>query len=164
MRTPTLLISPWVSKGKVIGDPVGPTPTSLYEHTSIAATLKSLFNLSSFLTKRDAWAGDFSHELDRQTPRTDCPMHLPDPPTDAEMSAIERRILAARPATHVSTGSRRPAESVPDGGGAAASVEGAPESEEPGEEFVRSILPAPAPPATLRSSQKARLPGTRLEC
>jgi len=84
MRTPTLLVTPWVSKGKVVHDPSGPTPTSLYEHTSLAATLKSLFNLTSFLTKRDAWAGDFSKELDLDAPRTDCPMHMPDAPTPSE--------------------------------------------------------------------------------
>lgn len=87
MRAPTLLVTPWVSKGKVIHDPSGPTSTSLYEHTSIAATLKSLFNLSSFLTKRDAWAGDFSKELDLASPRTDCPMHMPDAPAPSTEKA-----------------------------------------------------------------------------
>ena len=109
MRAPALLISPWISKGKVIHDPSGPRPTSLYEHTSLLSALKTIFSLPSYLTRRDEWAGDFSRELDRSTPRTDCPMHLPDPPTDAEMSEITRRILASRHATHVSTGSARAA-------------------------------------------------------
>merc|ERR1712070_629174 len=59
LRAPTLLISPWISKGKVVHRPDGPTPTSEYEHSSLAASLKSIFDLESFLTKRDAWAGDF---------------------------------------------------------------------------------------------------------
>jgi hypothetical protein len=80
LRSPTLMISPWVSKGKVIHKPTGPTPTSQYEHSSVAATLKSLFGLESFLTKRDAWAGDVSKELDQHAPRTDCPLHAPKPP------------------------------------------------------------------------------------
>jgi len=98
MRAPTLLISPWVSKGKVIGDPDGPTPTSLYEHSSIAATVKSLFNLPDFLTKRDAWAGDFSKELDLDEPSNQGPMHLPEAPT----------ITDTRTPVHVSTGSGGP--------------------------------------------------------
>jgi hypothetical protein len=36
-------------------------------------------------------------------------MHLPDPPTDAEMAEITGRLLSPRHATHVSTGSGRTA-------------------------------------------------------
>lgn len=59
----------------VIHEPNGPTPHSHFEHSSIPATVKKLFNLNSnFLTKRDAWAGTFeSHFSLRKTPRTDCP-------------------------------------------------------------------------------------------
>ena len=109
MRAPSLLISPWVSKGKVIHDPDGPTPTSKYEHSSLLSALKTIFDLPNYLTRRDEWAGDFSKELDLTAPRTDCPMHLPDPPTDAEMAEITGRILSPRHATHVSTGSGRAA-------------------------------------------------------
>ncbi|KAK6145265.1 hypothetical protein DH2020_022085 [Rehmannia glutinosa] len=60
VRVPTFLISPWIDKGTVIHKPSGPTPSSQFEHSSIAATVKKLFNLqSNFLTKRDAWAGTF---------------------------------------------------------------------------------------------------------
>lgn len=53
----------------------GPTPHSEFEHSSIPATVKKLFNLkSNFLTKRDAWAGTFEKFLQlRKTPRDDCP-------------------------------------------------------------------------------------------
>jgi phospholipase C len=75
VRVPTIMVSPWIKKGTVVGRPAGPTDTSEFEHSSIPATLKKIFNLSSdFLTKRDAWAGTFEHiftELDQ--PRTDCP-------------------------------------------------------------------------------------------
>ena len=50
-----------------------------------------------------------SKELDLTAPRTDCPMHLPAPPTDEEMDEITRRLLANRHPTHVSTGSGGPA-------------------------------------------------------
>lgn len=80
VRVPTLLISPWIDRGTVIGKPNGPTPTSQFEHSSIPATVKKLFNLTSnFLTKRDAWAGSFeSYFKLRDTPREDCPEKLPE--------------------------------------------------------------------------------------
>jgi hypothetical protein len=55
-RLPVLLISPWVEKGTVIGKAEGPTPTSEYDGTSIIATVKKLFQLPNFLTKRGAGA------------------------------------------------------------------------------------------------------------
>jgi len=59
----------------VIHEPNGPQESSQYEHSSIPATVKKLFNLhSNFLTKRDAWAGTFENYFKiRKTPRTDCP-------------------------------------------------------------------------------------------
>ncbi|XP_076900834.1 non-specific phospholipase C1-like [Bidens hawaiensis] len=80
VRVPTLLISPWVEKGTVIHEPDGPTPYSQFEHSSISATVKKLFNLDSdFLTKRDEWAGTFeSYFYKRSTPRDDCPEKLPE--------------------------------------------------------------------------------------
>jgi len=91
VRIPTLLISPWIEKGTVIGKPSGPMATSEYDLTSIPATVKKLFNLTSFLTRRDAWAGTFERFLDRSEVRTDCPMTLPDAPLSlgAEHAATE---------------------------------------------------------------------------
>ncbi|CAM8886454.1 unnamed protein product [Rhodiola kirilowii] len=82
VRVPAILISPWIEKGTVLHGPNGkPTATSEYEHSSIPATVKKIFNLQSpFLTKRDAWAGTFETVLTRITPRTDCPEQLPTPP------------------------------------------------------------------------------------
>lgn len=85
LRSAAMLISPWVEKGAVFQEPKkGPMNTSQFELTSIAATVKNLFNLSSFLTKRDAWAGNFE-ELLLNSSRTelDTPMHLPEPPPAA---------------------------------------------------------------------------------
>ena len=46
--------------------------------------MKTLFNLSSFLTKRDAWAGSFEELLlDTPRPDSDMPRHLPDAPRPA---------------------------------------------------------------------------------
>ncbi|WMV07239.1 hypothetical protein MTR67_000624 [Solanum verrucosum] len=82
VRVPTIMISPWIEKGTVVHGPNGsPFPTSEYEHSSIPATVKKIFDLPSpFLTKRDAWAGTFEHILHiRKEPRTDCPEKLPTP-------------------------------------------------------------------------------------
>ena len=57
----------------VLHRPSGPEATSEFEHSSIPATLKRIFNLKEFLTKRDAWAGAFDVVINRSTPRTDCP-------------------------------------------------------------------------------------------
>ncbi|XP_020252204.1 LOW QUALITY PROTEIN: non-specific phospholipase C1-like [Asparagus officinalis] len=80
VRVPTLLISPWIDKATVIHEPNGPTPHSQFEHSSVPATVKKLFNLNTnFLTKRDAWAGTFESYFSlRKTPRTDCPEKLPE--------------------------------------------------------------------------------------
>ncbi|ERN01124.1 non-specific phospholipase C4 isoform X1 [Amborella trichopoda] len=80
VRVPAIVISPWIEKGTVVHRPSGPYPTSEYEHSSIPATVKKIFNLKDFLTKRDAWAGTFEHILHtRTTPRTDCPVTLHEP-------------------------------------------------------------------------------------
>lgn len=80
VRVPSILISPWIEKRTVIHEPKGPTPNSQFEHSSVPATVKRLFNLNSnYLTKRDAWAGTFESYFSlRKTPRTDCPEKLPE--------------------------------------------------------------------------------------
>ncbi|KAL9415798.1 hypothetical protein AB3S75_039067 [Citrus x aurantiifolia] len=104
VRVPTLLISPWIDKGTVIHGPNGPTPHSEFEHSSIPATVKKLFNLkSNFLTKRDAWAGTFEKFLQlRKTPRDDCPVTLPEvtrslrpwgPREDKELSEFQVELI-----------------------------------------------------------------------
>ncbi|CAN1121133.1 Non-specific phospholipase C6 [Linum perenne] len=79
VRVPTIMVSPWINKRTVISRPNGPEATSEFEHSSIPATIKKLFNLSSnFLTHRDAWAGTFEGVVQHLTsPRTDCPETLP---------------------------------------------------------------------------------------
>jgi len=78
IRVPAIAISPYINPS-VIHEPNGPTPTSHYEHSSVYATLKKLWNLPSFLTKRDEWAGTFEGLFTRDTPRTDCPTTLAKP-------------------------------------------------------------------------------------
>ncbi|GAB2287082.1 Phosphatidylglycerol/phosphatidylinositol transfer protein [Dionaea muscipula] len=102
VRVPTIMVSPWIHKGTVINKANGPTPTSEYEHSSIPATVKKLFNLSSpFLTMRDAWAGTFEGILQMTEPRTDCPVQLPTPVKvrqgeandDAQLSEFQQELM-----------------------------------------------------------------------
>ncbi|CAI9103362.1 OLC1v1001827C1 [Oldenlandia corymbosa var. corymbosa] len=79
VRVPAILISPWIDPGTVLHEAVGPSSTSQFEHSSIPATVKKIFNLEGFLTKRDAWAATFDCVLTRNSPRTDCPVTLPEP-------------------------------------------------------------------------------------
>jgi phospholipase C len=51
VRVPAILISPWVPEGRV--------DHTLYDHTSIPATIKKMFGLPRFLTARDAAANTF---------------------------------------------------------------------------------------------------------
>ncbi|KQK02781.1 non-specific phospholipase C6 [Brachypodium distachyon] len=97
VRVPTIMVSPWIKKGTVVGRPPnGPTATSEYEHSSIPATIKKIFNLrSDFLTKRDEWAGTFEHIFtELKEPRTDCPETLPEVPFERTRPAKEHGLLS----------------------------------------------------------------------
>ncbi|OIW18856.1 hypothetical protein TanjilG_25299 [Lupinus angustifolius] len=93
VRVPAIVISPWIHQGTVLHKPTEPFPTSQYEHSSIPATVKKIFNLPQFLTKRDEWAGTLVPLLTRTTPRTDCPVKLPDPIKLREIGAQEEAKL-----------------------------------------------------------------------
>ncbi|GAB4845758.1 Non-specific phospholipase C6 [Ancistrocladus abbreviatus] len=97
VRVPTIMVSPWIKKGTVISKPKGPTPDSEFEHSSIPATIKKVFNLNSnFLTHRDAWAGTFEEVVGQLTsPRTDCPEVLPDVAPLRKTNADENRQLSS---------------------------------------------------------------------
>ena len=98
IRIATLLISPWINKGTVISAPPPaqkPFPSSEYELTSIMATVRKLFNMSSPpLTRRDAWAATFEHALlQRSDPRADaeCPLEI----ASLSMSPDERSAIGS---------------------------------------------------------------------
>lgn len=91
IRIPVLAVSPWLPKGHIEGQAQGPEANSEYDATSILSTTKDLFDLKSFLTKRDAWAGSFSH-LFQEELRTDCPMTLPEAP-ETEANHAEKEAL-----------------------------------------------------------------------
>ena len=61
VRVPAILISPLVPKGVV--------DHTVYDHTSLLATVKKLFQLPRFLTKRDALAATFERHFSSGTVR-----------------------------------------------------------------------------------------------
>jgi phospholipase C len=70
VRVPAVVVSPFIPKGTV--------DHTVYDHTSILATLERLHSLDP-LTKRDANANDVRHLLTSLTPRDDCPRTLVSP-------------------------------------------------------------------------------------
>ena len=63
VRVPAVIVSPWIAKGVV--------DSTVYDHTSVLATLECLFDLPA-LTARDAAANDLLHLLGDEL-RADCP-------------------------------------------------------------------------------------------
>jgi len=86
VRVPAILVSPWVEKGKV--------DSTIYEHASIPATVRSVFDLPKALTARDRKANTFEKNLSRTTPRKDTPTTLPVPGKPREIHH-HRRLLRA---------------------------------------------------------------------
>jgi phospholipase C len=70
VRVPAVIVSPLIPKGTV--------DHTLYDHTSILATVERLLCLEA-LTKRDKHATDLLHLLTNRTPREDCPNKLVSP-------------------------------------------------------------------------------------
>jgi phospholipase C len=70
VRVPTIIVSPLLPKGTI--------DHTVYDHTSVLATIEKLFKLSS-LTKRDAKAETLNHLLKLSAPRIDTPAVLPNP-------------------------------------------------------------------------------------
>jgi phospholipase C len=69
-RVPAVIASPWVQAGRV--------DSTRYQHTSVLATVKKVWGLSDFLTKRDASANTFEALFSElKAPRADTPKTLP---------------------------------------------------------------------------------------
>lgn len=67
LRVPAILVSPWLPKGRV--------DNTVYDHSSLLATVRALFNLPRFLTERDKRANTFAHNF-LDAPRADTPTTL----------------------------------------------------------------------------------------
>jgi hypothetical protein len=75
VRVPAVLVSPWVGRGKVAH--------ATFDHTSLLATVKKIFGLPDFLTRRDAAANTFEDQLLTEARKTE--------DTPATLSALVRR-------------------------------------------------------------------------
>jgi phospholipase C len=82
VRVPAVLVSPWVGKGQV--------DSTLYEHASIPATLRLLFDLPQALTARDQAANTFEKNLSQEKPRVDTPAFLPVPGDAGEANRLRK--------------------------------------------------------------------------
>ena len=89
VRVPAVIVSPYVKAGSVIR-PTGATP---FDHTSIIATLRKLFNFAP-LTQRDAAAPDLLESL-QQEPLNDGPVSITAPAPPA--APTEVAVIAAKP-------------------------------------------------------------------
>lgn len=70
VRVPTTIVTPLIPKGTI--------DHTVYDHTSVPATVEKLFKLNN-LTRRDEKAETLNHLLTLSAPRTDTPAALPNP-------------------------------------------------------------------------------------
>ncbi len=97
VRVPAVIISPLIPKGLI--DP------TIYDHTSVLATVESIFGLLP-LTERDKHANTLNHLFSLATPRMDAPTTLPAPadsgikcPGDTGASAASKLLVTTDAAT-----------------------------------------------------------------
>jgi phospholipase C len=79
VRVPAVIVSPLIPRGTV--------DHTLYDHSSILATLEKLLGMNP-LTDRDGSANDLRHLLTNPAPREDCPKTLVSPATASPYRAI----------------------------------------------------------------------------
>ena len=81
-RLPVVMASPWLPQGTVERDPPENekfSADSKYDSTSLVGTLKEIFSLDSYLTRRDEWSGSFAHLFEvLNGPENQGPLHLPE--------------------------------------------------------------------------------------
>lgn len=106
-RVPALVVSPWIPRNLV--------DHRVYDHTSILATLESLFGMPP-LTKRDGAASKLTPLLTLANPRGDAPFTLPYPANSGIGGCAALDFTpAARSATAILPAVARPDDPVNDG-------------------------------------------------
>ena len=80
VRVPAVIVSPYLAAP---GSVARPPEHAVYpfDHTSIIATVRRLFNLGGPLTGRDAAAPDLLHLIDLDGPMLDAPLSIEPPAT-----------------------------------------------------------------------------------
>jgi phospholipase C len=92
VRVPAVIISPYMPAGSIVrvaadGVPFSGPPYP-YDHTSIIATLRKLFDLGAPLTRRDAVAPDLIGALSLDDPANDGPASVAAPPAQPSAEAV----------------------------------------------------------------------------
>lgn len=85
VRVPAIVVSPLI--------PAGVVDSTVYDHSSVLATVEGLFGMSP-LTDRDQAANDVRGLLTLTTPRTDCPTTLPGPVAAAQRPRLSEEAQA----------------------------------------------------------------------
>ena len=101
VRVPAVLISPWIPAGSIIR-PGAWGATHPFDHSSIIATLRRLFDLGPALTARDAAAPDLLPALSLTSPANDGPDRVGTEPI--RPSVAEAAIAAATPPSGMQEG------------------------------------------------------------
>jgi phospholipase C len=106
VRVPAIVISAYTAKGTIIGADAS-DPSTVFDHSSILATVEKLFGLTP-LTKRDAAANTLEVALNLETPRSspaDALTSLPNIASDAAVAGATdpNVIFAADPKAPLST-------------------------------------------------------------
>ncbi len=132
VRVPAVIISPYMPPGSIVrAAPDGllhEGPPYPFDHTSIIATLRNLFDLGPPLTGRDAVAPDLLGPLSLQDPTNDGPVQVT--PVSVQPSAVELAKAASLPPNHMQEHLCRAVAALP-------------------EDTAAVILPtAPKPPST----------------
>jgi phospholipase C len=86
VRVPAVIVSPWIPAGSVIRPPAAAAYP--FDHTSILATLRALFDLGEALTRRDDAAPNLLHALSLPGPSNTGPASIPVPAPDVSNDQI----------------------------------------------------------------------------
>ncbi|HZS83731.1 MAG TPA: alkaline phosphatase family protein [Stellaceae bacterium] len=115
VRVPTIIVSPYMAPGsRVRAMPTGlPSAAAPYpfDHTSILATLRKLFDLGPPLTRRDAAAPDLLGALSLDEPQNDGPARISAEAARATIAQLEAR--GAAPPNHMQAALSRMAAQLP---------------------------------------------------
>jgi phospholipase C len=103
IRVPAVVVSPLIPRSTI--------DHTLYDHSSLLATVESIFGISS-LTNRDKQANSLNHILSLTTPRGDAPVRIPDPPDSGFRCEDDAEEKLAVPALALRAG-RGPAKPGP---------------------------------------------------
>jgi phospholipase C len=100
VRVPAVIVSPYLAPGRIIRSAQNGLPHQgppyPFDHTSVIATLRKLFELGPPLTARDGVAPDLISVLSLNQPENDGPPSIPVPNFDPSPEEVQK-VASARP-------------------------------------------------------------------